>query len=175
MILHCLLLLPHVWATAAADVATTHTEQTCQGTCDGDVARGKTLLSLKADMAVKSVVAADTESIFKDVVESFQENATAMNVTNASWDRVNQSLQNLAACLGFGRAIVLRRVFHIVFFGFSIGAYCTYWMHFDLCPKLVNFAFCLRWRMWWWLTSIKPRRYPIQKALWPCSGMSELF
>ncbi len=99
MILHYLLLLPHVWATAAADVATTHTEQTCQGTCDGDVARGKTLLSLKADMAVKSVVAADTESIFKDVVESFQENATAMNATNASWDRVNQSLKNLAACL----------------------------------------------------------------------------
>ena len=82
------LFLPLVWATAQTDP-----------TCDGNGAKGTSLLSLKAD-AVKAL---DTRAIFADMVSTFSDNVSATNNTNASWQRVNQSLhqsvEDLAPCL----------------------------------------------------------------------------
>lgn len=81
------LLLPLAWAAQA------------DPTCESNDAKGTSLLSLKAD-AVRS---RDTRDIFADVVSTFADNATAANDSNASWQRVNQSLhqsvQDLVTCL----------------------------------------------------------------------------
>lgn len=70
------LLLPLAWAAQA------------DSTCERNDAKGTSLLSLKAD-AVRS---RDTRDIFADVVSTFADNASAANDSNASWQRVNQSL-----------------------------------------------------------------------------------
>ena len=81
------LLLPLAWAAQA------------DSTCERNDAKGTSLLSLKAD-AVRS---RDTRDIFADVVSTFADNASAANDSNASWQRVNQSLhqsvQDLVTCL----------------------------------------------------------------------------
>ena len=82
------LFLPLAWAATQAD-----------RTCEGNDAKGASLLSLKAD-AVRTL---DTRDIFADVVSTFADNATATNDSNASWQRVNQSLHqsvhDLVTCL----------------------------------------------------------------------------
>eukprot|EP00438_Fugacium_kawagutii_P017767 Skav205850 [mRNA] locus=scaffold766:42374:42643:+ [translate_table: standard] len=84
--LRSLFLLSFAWAAV-------HAEPTCDGNGEAE-AKGTSLLSFKAD-AVKAL---DTRSIYTDVVSNFMDNGTATNSTNSSWQRVNQSLHDLAAC-----------------------------------------------------------------------------
>ncbi|CAJ1362616.1 unnamed protein product [Effrenium voratum] len=72
--------------------------ETCE-TCDGEASRSKSLLSLKAEVAQKSVQTAEMADLAAELLgdggrmDLFGEAGNASNQSN--WTRVNQSLHNL--------------------------------------------------------------------------------